>query len=321
MGAIDLGTNTVLLLVARQDPGGELVVLHEESSTARLGQGLTHTGELSEAGLERTLAALRRYVDVLRELGVPPERVRAVGTAVLRRARDAGRLVERVRAELDLVVEVLSEEDEARLGHAALVADGMSEGTLALDVGGGSTELVADHGRLRLSVPVGAVVATERWGLDAPRPGARARGLARCFADLERRMRPLPAGCAAGAGARVCLLGGSAVNLACIDRGLARFDPAAAEGHVLVASAARGSAERLVRLDPADRRRLPIEADRAEILAAGLACIAAALERLGAPGARVSARGLRYGVARELLSRPAVQGADPAPGGPWGGSR
>jgi exopolyphosphatase/pppGpp-phosphohydrolase len=121
---------------------------------------------------------------------------------------------------------------------------------------------------------------------------AVARACERFPADLAR---------ASAGGSEVVLLGGSAVNLACLDLGLARFDHARAEGHRLPARVAGDSAERLARMTLEERCALPIERERAAILPAGLACLAGALERIGATGARTSSRGLRYGLARELL--------------------
>ena len=312
VGAIDVGTNTVLLLVARWGSDGGLEVVHDSSITARLGEGLARTGRLSDAGLARGLDALRRHAATLEELGVPRERTRAVGTAVMRRAADAARLVEAARRELGLDVEILPEEDEARLGHAAVVAEGASGRTLVVDVGGGSTELVADGGALRLSVPVGAVVATE--ALEASAGGVL--DLHELWGTLARQFEAFPAGLAEPSDAEVCVLGGTAVNLACLELALPAFDPRVVEGHVIAASSARRHAQALAALGLEARKKFPIEADRAEILPAGLACLAAALERLGAGRARVSGRGLRYGVARELL-RGLAQGAEgPPPKGP-----
>lgn len=302
VGAIDVGTNTVLLLAARAGSDGALVVLGERSVSARLGEGLARTGRLDERALERGLDALRRCVAELEDLGVPRARTRAVGTAVLRRAADAQRFLERARRELGLEVEVLSEEEEARLGHAAVVAEGAAPRTLVIDVGGGSTELVGEGGALRLSVPVGALVLSERFALDARTRVEREAALGELEHELAATFRAFPAGAASAPGAEVCLLGGTALNLGCLAAGLSAFDHRSAEGRVVPASAAAEAARRLVRLAPEERLALPIEADRAAILPAGLACAAAALERLGARSARVSGKGLRYGVARELLA-------------------
>lgn len=313
IAAIDVGTNTILQLVARRGADGGLDVLDDRCVTARLGEGLVPGGALKDEAVARAVDTVADLLDRAHELGVPPDRVRAVGTAVLRRATDAARFVDAVRARTGLAVETLSEEDEARLGFLAVTGDGAGANAWIVDVGGGSTEVAGDGGALRVSAPVGAVTLSAEHGAYA--------GDATSFDALYERAR---AACAAfpslPGGATLIALGGTASNLACLDLqersldprqrsrdGAARdadlttFDPARAEGHVVRAGAALEHARRLWQLPPDLRRRLPIEADRAEILPAGLACLAAAFERLGAGAARVSGRGLRYGLAREAL--------------------
>lgn len=302
VAAIDVGTNTVLQLVARRAPGGALEVLDDRSSTARLGEGLARTGRLDDAAVERTLGVLAGYLALARERGVAPDRVRAAGTAVLRRAGDAGRFVDLCRERLDLDVEVLSEDEEARLGHRAVTgAAGAGAETVVVDVGGGSSEVVTDGGRSLCSVPVGAVVLTERYLGLADRPPAQDGGWPALLEEVRSACARLPAGGARGRD--TVLIGGTAVNLACLVLGLERFDHERAEGARVPPGAAAEQAQRIAGLPRGERLRLPIEADRAEILPAGLACIAGCLGRLEAGVARVSGRGLRYGLALELLAR------------------
>jgi exopolyphosphatase/guanosine-5'-triphosphate,3'-diphosphate pyrophosphatase len=99
------------------------------------------------------------------------------------------------------------------------------------------------------------------------------------------------------------LLGGTALNLGCLELGLERFDHLRAEGLRVELGSAWRWAERLAALPLAGRMALPLEPERAAILPAGLACAAAALERLAPAGLRVSGRGLRFGVLRELAGR------------------
>ena len=304
VAAIDLGTNTVLMLVARLDPAGNFKVVQDLCQTPRLGAGLARSGELSEAAMGRALKVLAHFAGLLDEHGIAEASRRVVGTAVLRRARNSDAFVARVAEHCGLRVDVVSEQEEAQLGYQAVVGEGSSTDTLIVDVGGGSTELVGRSGALRLSVPVGAVVLTEAYlGLDGVAP-VESGGFAALWDRSEHAVRDFPFGLARGAPEVVCL-GGTASNLACLDLKLGRFDPGRAEGHRVPASAAREWALRLNNLTLRQRRFLPIEADRAEILPAGLACIANALAHLQAATARVSGKGIRYGVARALLLKSA----------------
>jgi len=304
VAAIDLGTNTALMLLARLDSSGRLLVMEDLCETTRLGAGLARSGGLCEAGMRRALEALLRFAALLDEHGVDGASCRVVATAVLRRANNSEPFIAQVARETGFQVEVISEADEARLGHQAVVGEGFGAETLIVDVGGGSTELAGRAGALRFSVPVGAVVLTELYlGLDGA-PPVESGGFSALWDRAERELSSFPSGLARKAPEVVCL-GGTATNLACLDLRLATFDPKRAEGHRFPRSAAREWALRLHNLPLKQRRLLPIEADRAEILPAGLACVAAALTQLQAQTARVSGKGIRYGVARELLLKSA----------------
>jgi len=305
VAALDLGTNTFLALVAELDERGELRVVEDVFRTPRLGEGLARTGQISEAGMQRGLDALLEFTELLSRCAVDHVCVRAVGTAVFRRASNSAEFVERVRRELGLAIEVVSGEVEGELSYAAArstYGDG-GDDVSVIDVGGGSTELAWNGGRSRVSARVGAVVLTEAhqgdlaghaWS-DAAWESARLDVEAAFDAALTGAPpRPASSG-------RVTALGGSAANLAALEAQFAMFEPAKTEGLVVTAAAAREFAERLRRLDLEARRTLPIEAERAVILPAGLLCLGAALERLDARAARASGKGLRYGLAWKSL--------------------
>lgn len=306
--ALDVGTNTILLLIGRRAAAsasggdGGLEIELDRCATPRLGQGVAAHGRLDGAAVERALAVLRDFAGELAARAIPAARVRAVGTAVFRRASDGPEFAARVARELGLTIAIASEAEEARLAYAAAVGgtggEGAARDTRVIDVGGGSTELIADGGRARCSAPVGAVVLSETYlGERALRPGGFEALCAAARAALAAL--PLPEPVRDGP---VIALGGTAVNLACLSAGLAAFDPERAEGVRIRAQEARNWARRLADLPHEARCAFPIEPERAAILPAGLVCLAEALERLGSTSALASGRGLRYGVLRELLS-------------------
>ncbi len=247
---------------------------------------------------ERALDALRDFARRIEAHAIPAARVRAVGTACLRRARDGAEFARRVARETGIALEVIAEEEEARLGAIAIAAEGASTDALVIDVGGGSSEVACEALGLRRSAPIGAVVLTETW---LATPPLQSGGWPALRAAATAAAQVFPAGVARGR--PVWAIGGTAVNLACCAGGFARFDVHAAEGAVVPAHAAAQWADELAALPLAERKARPIEADRASILPAGLAALAAVLERVDAETVRVSGRGLRYGIARELLDR------------------
>jgi exopolyphosphatase/guanosine-5'-triphosphate,3'-diphosphate pyrophosphatase len=296
VAAIDLGTNSVLLLIARGSAGA-LEVLEDHCRMPRLGEGVARRGRLGDEALERTLLVLGDYAVRIAARRVAPADVRAVGTAVLRRAADPERLLDRARAEHGLAIEIASEDEEAALGYRA-VAGAAEAAPLVLDVGGGSTELVWNRGSERRSVPAGAVVLSEEHG----HAGAfDASGWSALVAAARAAVAAFPANAAADAD--VVVIGGSACNLANLIAGTSSFDAGVADGRVFTRGEAEHWAQRLAELDVSARRALPIEAERAAILPAGLALVAAALARLGVARARTSVRGLRHGDALALLER------------------
>jgi exopolyphosphatase/guanosine-5'-triphosphate,3'-diphosphate pyrophosphatase len=303
--AIDLGTNTFLMLVGRVRAGGELEVLEDHCRTPRLGAGLAATGRLSAEAIERGLAVLVEFRDRLRELRIDAAHVRAVGTAALRRASNAAEFVGRTRELAAPNVEIIGEQEEARLGYAAVIADGASPRTAIVDVGGGSTEVVANGGVARISAPIGAVVLTEKCQRDSSGRAWSDTEWRELRREIEVACRAFPENAASSDAGPVIVLGGTGANAVCLELGFARFDPQAAEGHHLPVERIAEWAERLRGLALAERFELPLERERAAILPAGLACLAGALARIGARDVRVTGRGLRYGVLRELCRRTA----------------
>lgn len=313
VAAIDLGTNTFLMLIAARAADGRLQVLDDLCRTPRIGAGLARTGRLAPEALERGLEVLAEFRERLDRERIPDAGIRAVGTAALRRARNAAEFVEGARRRSGITVEVISEDEEARLGYRAVVPDGAAGEVWILDPGGGSTELVAGGGTIRRSAPIGAVVLTERWL--GPEGTSELRGASydddtwrALLGDAALAFAGWPARAELPAPDEVVCLGGTGANLVCLEQGLARFDTAlfdtsSSERWILRSDRVSHWAEILRRRDAAGRQEFPIERERAGILPAGLACLAAALRRLEIDATRVSVRGLRYEIARELAAR------------------
>src|SRR5215510_1223361 len=162
-GVIDIGTNTILLLVVDGSPARAITDL---CRFGRLGQGLDRTGRLAPDAIARGLEICRDYRRVLDEVGVGSPTV--IGTQALREAANAAEFIAPAEAILGARIEVIAGEREAELALAAAAAtfpELAGRPYLVVDVGGGSTELVASDGaRLvsAVSVPIGAVRLAER---------------------------------------------------------------------------------------------------------------------------------------------------------------
>ncbi len=309
---IDLGTNSIRLLVAEVRDGGQLQPLLRLGESCRLGEGLEGSGTISTGAEERATYTLCSFVE--RAHALHPRAIAVAATHALRTARNGEEVAGRLSRAAGLPVEVLSGEDEARLVyHAvaeALPAEQRAEPFLVLDVGGGSVEFVrAESGEVAswVSLALGCVRLTERFIAGDPVPDSEYERLLE-HAGHELDGHPgLFHGLAGGAG-----VGGTLTALAALDLGLARYEAARVEGRHLTRQAIGRWARRLRALSNWERGGLPaVGSGRADIIIAGCAVLEAVLQRTDLEGLTVSTQGLRYALVRRLASS---EGEIEAPG-------
>jgi exopolyphosphatase/guanosine-5'-triphosphate,3'-diphosphate pyrophosphatase len=310
-GAVDLGTNNCRLLVARARGRG-FRVIDAYSRIVRLGEGLTSSGVLSDAAMDRTVEALKICADKMRRRAVT--RARTVATEACRRAANCARFLERVESECGLRLEIISPTEEAELafrGCAPLLARHPPRAIL-FDIGGGSTEVgwlgIRPSGRIdviaSLSLPLGVVTLAEYHG-SGPYETA---DYERMVEEVTARLLPMEATyriAAEVAGGRVQMLGssGTVTTLSGIRMNLPRYDRAVVDGSYLefatIAEITRG----LARMPCADRARQPcIGRDRADLVVAGCAILEAICRLWPVGRLRVADRGLREGILFGLIA-------------------
>ena len=293
--AIDIGTNSTNLVVV--GAGGN--DLARRYATTRLGEGLVAHGALGDGPIARTVDAAKDHVSLARDLGA--ESISIVGTAACRRATNRLDFAAAIRSATGLELEILSEEDEARLAFAgALVGlDERDVPTLVLDIGGGSTEYTVGvrEAEQWASIPFGAVVSTEaHFDTDPPRAEDLTNLIGAVADELEELGRALPALTSPG---RVIGVAGSIVTIAAVEVGLLEFDENVLHGMELTKAAAEDVFRTLATERLADRRLNPgLPASRADIIVAGCCILVATMRRLHLESLTVSTRGLLDGVAR-----------------------
>ena len=305
VATIDLGTNTVRLLVAEAERGAATwqVIEHDQRVT-RLGEGSRAAGRLAEAPAMRTTAVVVDYVERARRAGAA--RIEIVATSAVREAQNGAEYARQLERATGVVVRVIAGEEEARLTLGGIV-QGLGPGvgtTLAFDIGGGSTEFMLARGGVlmaTLSLRLGVVSLAERYPLAEPGALAEYRALEDDVArQLARELAPPIAD------ARVDRLVGSAgtvTTLAALDLGLATYDPARVQGHALTRAAIARQRARLAALDVAGRATLPcLEPGRADLILPGIAIVMATLARVGSERLIVSDSGLREGIMAEILT-------------------
>jgi exopolyphosphatase/guanosine-5'-triphosphate,3'-diphosphate pyrophosphatase len=291
---IDAGTNSIKFHVAERAASGAFTTLVDRAELTRLGEGMQHSGVVSDAALARTRDAIVGMVDEADRLHVLA--IAAVGTAGLRIATNRDAVVDAVAEATGVRIQVISGEEEARLAYLAVLAGlGLPDAALAVfDTGGGSTQLTFGRGEdvtERFSVDVGAVRYTERYGLDGAVPEDTLRdAMAAIRADLARLDGRDPID-------RLVGMGGAVTNIAAVSHGLTTYDPEVIQGSVLERPELGRQIEAYRTRSADERRTIPgLQPKRAEVILAGACIVATVMDALGVDRLTVSDRGLRQGV-------------------------
>jgi exopolyphosphatase/guanosine-5'-triphosphate,3'-diphosphate pyrophosphatase len=301
-GVIDIGTNSVKLLVADVD-GRVVKPIWEGSEQTRLGQGLYEGHRLQPGAMSRTMEAVAKFAFKAGQWNVTS--VRAIATSAVRDAVNQGEFLRNVRAVSGIEVEVISGEQEADWAYAGVRSDpALVQGPLLiLDVGGGSTQFIlgeALHPQFRQSFPIGTVRLWEqlRPG-DPPSEGDwnRCRSWLEDFlnrkvaAPLHQAMQTLGSDTVQLVGT-----GGTAAILAAIDLALTAFNREKIEQACLLQERVRHHQEFLWGLPLTKRRKINgLPANKADVILFGVAVFRVVMEAFGFAKVRVSTRGLRFG--------------------------
>lgn len=306
--ALDLGTNNCRLLIARPTPT-HFTVIDAFSRIVRLGEGLAATNRLSDAAIDRTLAALRICADKLRRRHVTL--ARSVATEACRRATNGAEFIARAYAETGIHLDIISAEEEARLavlGCHALIEPG-DDPALIFDIGGGSTELVLVDTAGAVprvldwhSAPWGVVSLSESVGAGDSRD-ARLAAYERMRALVRDSMTlfagRLPRGLLAP---RLLGTSGTVTTLGSVHLGLPHYDRAQVDGLIVPAPAMRQISNALSGMAVEERARLAcIGAERADLVVAGCAILETIMDLWPAERLGIADRGIREGILKRLM--------------------
>lgn len=300
LAAIDVGTNSIRLVIAEVDSAASYRVLDEERAQSRLGEGLYRTGTLSEEAMQRSLEALGKMRAIAEGMGV--ERLRAIATAAVREARNGDEFLAAARAE-GVALEVISADEEAKLAFRSIrkhfpIPDSP---TAIVDIGGGSLEITLTAGGMieeTHSLALGAVRLTEEHITTDPVSDIEWKALKKA---IDRRIRksigrppfvtPMLIGC-----------GGTFSTLAEIQMFEKRGETGPTQGYWMTRSEWNHLTRRL-RQAPLDVRRQihGLNPDRADIIVAGAAAISRVARRLGAREIMIHDRGIRDGLLLSMI--------------------
>ncbi|XXF76614.1 Ppx/GppA phosphatase family protein [Myxococcaceae bacterium GXIMD 01537] len=293
---IDVGTNSVLLLVADRTPEGRFTPVVERADITRLGRGVDKTRRLSPEGMEATLDVLTAYAQEARDLGA--EAIAVSATSAARDAENGAEFLSAAQSRAGVTVEIISGPLEAQLSFSSAFMDfghEVSGPLLVIDIGGGSTEFIygdrEGHVSFRHSFDVGAVRMTERFvhsdPIAAPERAALEAHLRSTFAALP----PTPEG------AELVGVAGTVTTLYTVRHSIDPYDAARVQGGTLTRAELETLAETLCHMPLAERRALPgLQPKRADVISAGALILVEAMRALGLARCRVSDRGLRWGL-------------------------
>ena len=285
---IDIGTNSVLALLAMIE-GEQLSVIFDYKKTTKLGKGLMATGRLSEAAINRTVAAVTNFATIAQY-----DDIFLIGTEALRAARNSDDFASELRDAIGLHPTILMGTQEAELSFLGsmynLNVD--KSNLLLIDVGGGSSELVTGkNGKLidAMSIPIGALKLKELSEMDSP---AQYEVLAKSI--IAEKIENLQINLSTN----IVATGGTITSAGAIAAGLSNFEAARIHGSRLTADQLHGMALDFERVPSRQRESLiPFDPERADLMLPGLEIYLAILGIICKDSLVVSTGGLRFGAA------------------------
>jgi exopolyphosphatase / guanosine-5'-triphosphate,3'-diphosphate pyrophosphatase len=302
LAVIDLGSNSFRLVVFMAAEGWWKRV-DEIYQPVRIGEGLSATGRLGQAPMDRALATLDVFAHFCQASGICGEAVDAVATSAIRDAENAPEFLALARERSGLPIRVLSREAEARYGYLAAVNSTTLTDGCVVDLGGGSMQAVEVEGRHAThsaSWQLGAVRMTERF---LPNGGpAKRRQLQELRTHAEGQVQQ--AEWLAGAGRRLVGIGGTVRNLAAAAQRVRCLPSNGVQGVVIGRETLEELIERLAALAPAERSSVPgVKPARADLILAGALVLAVVLDAGGFEGLEATEAGLREGIFFERYFR------------------
>ncbi|HBQ98712.1 MULTISPECIES: Ppx/GppA phosphatase family protein [unclassified Roseofilum] len=303
LAAIDVGTNSVHMVVVRIDPTlPAFTIIDREKETVRLGDRDSKTGELKVEVMERAIAAFRRFLQIAKSLEA--DEIVAVATSAVRESPNGRDFLKQIKSELGLEINLISGQEEARRIYLGVLSGMDFQGLphAIIDIGGGSTELILGDGqepRSLSSTKVGAVRLTAEFITTDPISDREFNYLkAYIRGRLERAVEELQSYLQWGEIPRLVGTSGTIETLACIDAWeRLGMEPSPLTGYELKLKNLQEIIEHLRKLPESDRAQIPgMSEKRSEIIIAGALVLQEAMILLGINSLVICERALREGI-------------------------
>jgi len=297
---VDIGTNSVRLMIAKATGRKIESVLFQDGRITRLGEGLAEHGAISRGAVERTVPVLSEYAERIRSYS--PDRISYIGTSALRQASNQKEVLARFMEGSGAPVRVISGELEAALTYrgALLGLDEINGPFLVIDIGGGSSELIVGETTRKFwkafSVEVGVVTLTEGWFRSDPPTSGEILQVRHYLWDQFREIVTILSPYLT-AGVTPIGTAGSVTTILAMVRKLVRYDPAVVHGQGLSRQEVSKLFGEILPMKASERLSLPgLEKGREDIILAGTLILLSILEFVNQAGLVVSSCGLREGV-------------------------
>lgn len=299
VAALDLGTNTFLCLIAEGDKNGITKIHKDLSQVVRLGQGIDQTGQFHPDALQRAnqcLTEFKKEIDV--------QKVDAILAMATSAARDAsnGQDLFKIGNDLNIPIKIIPGEDEARITYqGATVGIDKTKHTLVVDIGGGSTELILGQGDTILfgeSINIGGVRLTEKFITQQPVAEYEKKQLESYISDQLKDVLQILRNKTVD---QIIAVAGTPTSLVAIEIG--GFVESKVDGYFLSKERLSFWVNEFAKTTVEEKKQKYNLGGRADIIYAGTSVLLAILQALGLPGITVSTKGVRYGVALEMLRK------------------
>lgn len=299
---IDIGTNSIKFFVGERNEDGTIQTILDKNDIAQLGEGLRETGLINPEALERNAQSVAAFAKEALENGA--EKIVSVGTMALRTAKNSADFVARVKELCGVEVQIIPGEEEARLSYLAVLSGlPLEEGgeLVIFDTGGGSTEFIFGEGttlKNRFSVNLGALIITENFFADDPvKEGSVDAAVA--YIDEEFAKAGV-----VGKPIQVVGMGGTVTSMGAVKHKMVKYNPDIIQGSTLTKEDVQEQVDTYAARTVEQRRELPgLQPKRAGTILAGACILKDILARLDAPQLTISDRGLRHGLAFDLLNK------------------
>lgn len=302
IASIDIGTNTVLLLIAKVELNtGKIIALQNEHRMPRIGQGTKKSGVISSERLKLLFDVLAEYDEIIRNFNC--EHVILSGTNAFRMAANTSTIIKAIKNEFGYDLNVISGEQEAEYAYLGAIS-GLEESTTSavIDIGGSSTEIIVGEGSKiisKRSLQLGSVSATEQFLTHSPPLKAEIDYLKleaqKSFTDIDSKEIPK----------QVIAIAGTATTLTCMNLGLKVFDENKVSKSILTIQDMGKIIAELVNLTQPGiiEKYGSVMVGREDIIFAGAYILFQFMESFNIQHIKVSTRGIRYGAIVNYLQK------------------